>query len=101
MDWCKGTDHGLLKPDAVLFIDLAPEVAQARSGYGQERYEKVELQTRVRKLFGQVMQEPDQQGLWTIIDGDRTIDAMQAEVREVLAVKLQDISPSIQTIDWI
>lgn len=54
MDWCKVPDHGLPEPDLVLFIDLPPETAAARSGYGTERYEKLEFQIKVRKMFDQL-----------------------------------------------
>ena len=54
LDWCKSPDHGLPEPDLVLFIDLSPEDAAARAGYGEERYEKVDFQVKVRKMFDQL-----------------------------------------------
>lgn len=54
LNWCKSPDHGLPEPDVVLFIDLPAEVAAARAGYGEERYEKLEFQVKVRKMFDQL-----------------------------------------------
>ena len=37
-------DQGLPAPDTVVFLDLSIEQAQKRGGFGEERYEKIELQ---------------------------------------------------------
>lgn len=41
LEWCRAQDRGLPRPDAIFFLSLTPEQAQARGGYGEERYEKV------------------------------------------------------------
>ena len=46
-DWCLQADKGLLKPDLVFYIDVSPEEIAKRSGFGEERYEKLEFQTKV------------------------------------------------------
>jgi dTMP kinase len=51
LDWAKAPDVGLPKPDAVVFLDLEPEEAEKRGGYGDEKYEKKDMQQRVRELF--------------------------------------------------
>lgn len=38
-------------PDQVIFLDLEPEEAQKRGGYGDEKYENEEMQKRVREGF--------------------------------------------------
>lgn len=76
-EWCRAPDVGLPAPDAVLFLDIAPEQARLRGGYGEERYEKEEMQARVRKAFkrlgeetkGEASSEGATSGtLWDIID---------------------------------
>jgi dTMP kinase len=37
LDWARAPDAGLPLPDAVLFMDLPPEDAAARGGFGGER----------------------------------------------------------------
>jgi dTMP kinase len=41
-------DRGLPAPDLVLYLDIPLGVAEQRGGYGQERYEKREMQQQVR-----------------------------------------------------
>ena len=43
----QAADRGLPAPDAVLFLDLTVEAAAQRGGYGNERYEKQEMQREV------------------------------------------------------
>ena len=62
LNWCKSPDHGLPEPDLVIFVDLPPQVAAARAGYGQERYEKVEFQLKVRQMFDRLCN----QQTWTV-----------------------------------
>ncbi|KAJ1910415.1 hypothetical protein H4219_006216, partial [Mycoemilia scoparia] len=47
MDWCKQSDAGLLKPDVVFYLDLDPRLASNRGEYGAERYENIDLQTKI------------------------------------------------------
>lgn len=51
LSWARSPDSGLPKPDVVLFLDLDEKVAKQRGGFGEERYEKAEMQRRVRSLF--------------------------------------------------
>ncbi|CAI5971719.1 unnamed protein product [Closterium sp. NIES-65] len=49
--WCKSTEVGLPAPDVVIYLDIDPQHAAERGGYGGERYEKVEFQQRVAQHF--------------------------------------------------
>lgn len=51
LEWCRNPDIGLLTPDIVLFLDLSIDDAEKRGGFGDERYEKRELQIKVRNQF--------------------------------------------------
>ena len=51
LEWCRGPDVGLLRPDLVVFLDAAPEKVAARAEYGEERYEKVDFQKKVARPF--------------------------------------------------
>lgn len=55
IEWCKQSDVGLPAPDAVFFLDIAPEAAAKRGGYGGERYEVAPFQARVRENFNKLM----------------------------------------------
>lgn len=49
--WARAPERGLPRPDQVLFLDLDEAAAQTRGGWGDEVYEKAEMQLRVRELF--------------------------------------------------
>lgn len=51
LDWTTAPDRGLLAPDLVIFLDITAEDAAKRGEFGQERYEKKEIQDRVREVF--------------------------------------------------
>jgi dTMP kinase len=51
LQWAKSPDVGLPRPDIVVFLDLEAEEARRRGGWGDEKYEKAEMQTRVREQF--------------------------------------------------
>ena len=36
-EWCKQPERGLPKPDLVCFLDVSPEEAAKRGGFGNER----------------------------------------------------------------
>lgn len=55
LEWCKQSDAGLPAPDKVFFLDVPPEVAAARGGFGGERYEVAPFQAKVRENFDKLM----------------------------------------------
>ena len=66
-EWCKAPEVGLPAPDLTLFLDINPEVAMQRGGYGEERYEKEEVQARVRQIFSRIGKEMGNDR-WVVID---------------------------------
>ena len=85
-DWCRQPDVGLPAPDLVLFLDISPEKAMERGGYGVERYETEEMQRNVRDIFGKIRDEGSVR--WRTIDAglERNVvtDAMWAELEGFL-----------------
>ncbi|CCO28485.1 dTMP kinase [Rhizoctonia solani AG-1 IB] len=77
-EWCLSPDIGLPAPDAAFFLEVAPEVAKQRGGYGQERYENEEMQRAVRETFQRIGKDVHE--TWQVVDANRT----QAEVEEDL-----------------
>nr|XP_043634131.1 thymidylate kinase isoform X2 [Erigeron canadensis] len=51
IDWCKAPEMGLLAPDLVVYLDILPEKAAERGGYGGERYEQLEFQKNVAQYY--------------------------------------------------
>lgn len=86
-EWCRSPDVGLPAPDLVIFLDITPEVAKRRGGYGQERYEEEEMQLRVRKNFHHIGSEivgkrDKTEGCtrWVTIDAGRGRDEIAEDV---------------------
>lgn len=55
VDWLLGPDKGLPKPDAIIYLSVAPEEVAKRKDYGEERYEKIEFQTKVKHNFDRIL----------------------------------------------
>jgi dTMP kinase len=55
-----------------VFLDITPEKAKERGGYGEERYEKEELQKEVRRVFDRIGKEMLQDGgKWVTLDAGK------------------------------
>ena len=85
-EWCRNPDVGLPAPDLVLFFDITPEKARERGGYGEERYEKEEMQLRVRNFFHRIGKEMDDETQsasstrWISIDAGRGREEVEQDV---------------------
>ena len=93
-EWCKNPDRGLPKPDVVIQLNVDEECAKGRGGFGEERYEKIEFQRRVRSLYAQLSDENKDVSnsnigtscvtqplcnvlyvqIWKVVDGSGTIE---------------------------
>lgn len=86
LDWCIGPDVGLPAPDAVIFLDLSQDEAEKRGGYGGERYEKRDLQMRVRKRFAELQSIDEKQGRvpWHVVDASQSIEDVTKEISSIV-----------------
>ena len=79
-EWCMNTERGLPRPDVVLYLDVAD--ARSRTGWGEERYETSEFQTRVRTTFDSLIRTEDVN--WCVVDGNQSVDDVTSHVRDVV-----------------
>ncbi|KAF5355506.1 hypothetical protein D9758_006348 [Tetrapyrgos nigripes] len=82
-EWCRAPDISLPSPDLVLFLDISPEKAKERGGYGEERYEKEEMQKKVREIFkriGEEMNVATAGAKWVVIDAGRDCEDVAKDV---------------------
>ncbi|KAJ7274522.1 thymidylate kinase [Mycena haematopus] len=79
LEWCRSPDVSLPAPDVTLFLDITPEQARSRGGYGEERYEKEEMQRKVRDIFHQISTEFTE-ATWVTIDAGREREVVAEEV---------------------
>ncbi|KAL9094409.1 MAG: hypothetical protein Q9165_003259 [Trypethelium subeluteriae] len=84
LGWARGPDVGLPRPDVCLFLDISPEKAAERGGFGNERYEQSEMQKRVRELFLRLRYSPDENDFVTV-DAGQPVDVVEKEVLRIIA----------------
>ncbi|KAH6818263.1 P-loop containing nucleoside triphosphate hydrolases superfamily protein [Perilla frutescens var. frutescens] len=79
VEWCKAPEVGLLAPDLVVYLDISPEQAAERGGYGGERYEKLEFQKRVAQSYKTLCD-----ATWKIIDATLPIEDVEKKLRQIV-----------------
>ncbi|KAK1318094.1 hypothetical protein QJS10_CPB04g01750 [Acorus calamus] len=77
IEWCKSPERGLLAPDLVVYLDIAPEKAAERGGYGSERYEQLDFQRKVAQQY-QTLRD----SAWKVIDACLSVDSVEEQIRE-------------------
>jgi dTMP kinase len=83
--WCRRPEVGLPRPDLCLFLDLAAEEAARRGGFGDERYEKREMQDRVRELFAEMRTHADEAEDIVTIDAGGSVEEVEGRIRDAVA----------------
>ncbi|KAK9099615.1 hypothetical protein Syun_026660 [Stephania yunnanensis] len=79
IEWCKAPERGLLAPDLVLYLDISPEEAAKRGGYGGERYEQLEFQRQVSQQY-RILRD----GTWKIIDACLPVEDVEKQLRKLV-----------------
>lgn len=93
LKWCRHPEEGLPRPDLCLFLDISAEDAAKRGGWGEERYEKQELQDRVRQLFAEIRATEDGSDIVTI-DAGQTLDEVESSIRKQVEERFSEIDDS-------
>jgi dTMP kinase len=76
LEWCRSPDRGLPAPDAVLYLKLSIEEAMQRGGFGNERYEKKEAQTIVKRIYEDELRDEH----WQVFDANQSVDELHAQL---------------------
>ncbi|KAL6521810.1 dTMP kinase [Orobanche gracilis] len=84
VDWCKAPEAGLLAPDVVVYLDISPENAAERGGYGGERYEKLEFQKKVARSYKTLRDHT-----WKIVDATLPIEEVEKQLRQIVMECMQ------------
>lgn len=87
IEWCKKSDVGLPKPDIVMYMNLPADVAERRSGFGDERYEKKEFQKRVLQNFDKL----NDSDYWVMIDAGGTVDEIHRNMLAIAEVTVEGV----------
>lgn len=82
--WCRQPEVGLPRPDLCLFLDISAEEAAKRGGFGTERYEKQDLQYRVRELYERMRDHTDEGEDIVRINAGRSMEEVEAQILRVV-----------------
>lgn len=88
IDWLKNPDRGLPRPDAVLYLDLSIEEAKKRGGYGNEVYEREDIQRIVKDVYESKLWEEE---YWHRVRADQTPEDLHKD----LAAKALEIVANV------
>jgi len=92
LDWAKAPDVGLPRPDAVVFLDLEPEEAEKRGGYGDEKYEKKEMQRRVRELFLDLLHVKGDEAEMRVVNAGESVEIVGDRILEKIEETLKCVA---------
>lgn len=95
--WARHPEEGLPRPDLCLFLDISAEDAAKRGGYGTEKYEKKEMQDRVRELFKTLMESKERDD-FILVDAGRSLEEVQTSVREHVKWKMETVDKEDQPL---
>lgn len=90
LGWAREPDVGLPRPDICVFLDIEPDIAAKRAGFGEERYEAREMQQRVRAGFLALMTKEDP-GHITRVEAGEGLDEVESKIWDA-------IQPSLATV---
>ena len=100
-EWCKAPDAGLPAPDVVIFLDVNPETARKRGGYGEERYEQEDTQRRVKEQFRKIEQDivKNHTGIeWWTLDASKSLDEISESIRNLVVLLSDGVPASVNRL---
>ena len=90
--WARNPDVGLPQPDLCVFLSVSAENASKRGGFGEERFEKLEIQERVRKIFKVVQTKAIDHGeTFVEIDGGDSFEEVEKKVLEAVESRFREV----------
>jgi hypothetical protein len=89
LEWARNPDVSLPRPDVVVFLDLHPDEAVKRGGYGDEAYEKRDFQERVRAIFHRLKESGQEESEdMVVIDADGSVEEVSQKIVETVQTKM-------------
>lgn len=82
----------------MIFLSLSSDAAALRGGYGEERYEKEEMQRRVREVFTQLQQDPKDAGDWRVVDASGNMEEVSDRIWNVVEPVLESVQHEMRSI---
>lgn len=80
LEYCTVPDQGLLRPDLVIQLDMSIDEIKKRGGFGEEKYEKEEIQIKVQenyKLF-------HKKKYWNLVNASQSKESVHDQIIEIV-----------------
>jgi len=89
LEWARNPDVSLPRPDVVVFLDLHPDDAVKRGGYGNEAYEKRDFQEIVRAIFKFLKESGQEESEdMVVIDAGESVEEVSKKIIEIVRMTL-------------
>lgn len=99
--WCRHPEVGLPRPDLCVFLDLDAEEVAKRGGFGGERYEREELQGRVRELFAEMQGHGEEGEDVVLVDAKGSVEEVEERVWGVVVGRLGKVRGGLRRVgEW-
>ena len=86
VEWCFAPEVGMIAPDLVVWLDMPLDDQKSRGGFGEERYEKAEMQAKVQRIFGEFARDDDR---WCPVDARGSIDSIHQKISSLALQSIQ------------
>ena len=92
LNWCRTCDRGLPSPDCIIYLDMPVEKAAQRGEFGNERYEKIDFQLKVREKFMALKDADEANNLvpWHTIDAQQSIEDISTQINAIVDKTMAD-----------
>ncbi|KAJ4388902.1 Thymidylate kinase [Gnomoniopsis smithogilvyi] len=96
LSWARAPEVGLPRPDVVVFLDLSEAEAAARGGWGEERYERGEMQRRVREGFEGLKGAGGEEGEdLRVVDAGGSVEVVEGRVWEAVKGRIEEVEKGL------
>ena len=94
LSWCRMCDRGLPSPDVIIYLDMPVEDAAKRGDFGNERYEKIDFQMKVREKFMDLKAADEAANLvpWYVINAHNSIEEISSEINVIVDETIKAVS---------
>lgn len=90
--WCMDSEVGLPVPDCVIFLDIDPQCAAERDGYGDERYENDSFQEKVLEEYRMLHTEHGEGSSWHVLDATRPVQELHEAIVNIVSQAIVDLA---------
>ena len=93
LEWCKTCDRGLPSPDCIIYLDMPVEDAAKRGAFGEERYEKIDFQNKVRDQFMALKTSDEAAGAvpWHTVDAAQSIEDIKVQIQAIADATMEKV----------